>query len=467
MGRLLCCSALAASFAALGTATAAPAASSNRQPVVRVATLSAEINPVSADWVVAQLHAAERQHAAAFVLQLDTPGGLSTSMEQIIKAELAARLPVVVYVSPEGARAASAGFVIMQGADVAALSPTTNAGSAIPISSTGSNIGSDLRQKIINDARAEVRALAGEHGRNAALAQGAVTPKSAACPACPRNWTASEAVAVHVADVVAPTLSSLLSKIDGRTLPYKHLTVHVAGARIDAHDVGWETRLLLILTDANLIGLLFLLGIVGIVFELAHPGIVLPGLAGGVSLLLALLGLSIVPFSWAGLALLAFGLVLLVAEAHVPTHGAFAVMGLLASALGAFILFRVDGSPYGTLSPVLIVIVTAAVGTLLLVVVRKVVSARLAPPYPSGTAALVGVQVVALTPLDPKGQVGIDGERWLAVADDGPHEQGEELVVHSVDGLTLHVAQDPPDPPPSTYARPRAHGAPTPARGVR
>jgi membrane-bound serine protease (ClpP class) len=467
MGRLLLGSALAASFAALWTATAAPAASSNHPPVVRVATLSAEINPVSADWVVSQLHAAERQHAAAFVLRLDTPGGLSDSMEQIIHAELAARLPVVVYVWPEGARAASAGFVIMQAADIAALSPTTNAGSAIPISSTGSNIGSDLRQKIINDARAEVRALAGEHGRNAALAQGAVTPRSSSCSACPRNWTASEAVAVHVADVVAPTLPSLLAQIDGRALGYKHVTVHVAGARIDAHGIGWETRLLLILTDANLLGLLFLLGIVGIVFELAHPGIVLPGLVGGVSLLLALLGLSIVPFSWAGLALLGLGLVLLAAEAHVPTHGAFASVGLLASALGAFILFRVDGSPYGTLSPIPIVIVTAALGTLLLVIVRKVVSARLAPPFPSGTAALLGAHVLALTPLDPRGQVGIDGERWLAVADDGPHEPGEDLIVHTVDGLTLHVGRIPDGEATSTYAKPRAHGAPTPARGVR
>jgi membrane-bound serine protease (ClpP class) len=467
MGRLLCCSALAASFAVLGTATAAPAASSNHQPVVRVATLSAEINPVSADWVVSQLHAAERQHAAAFVLRLDTPGGLSTSMEQIIKAELASSVPVVVYVWPEGARAASAGFMLMQAADVAALAPTTNAGSAIPISSTGSNIGSDLRQKIINDARAEVRALATEHGRNAALAEGAVTPKSAACPACPRNWTASEAVAAHVADVVAPTLPSLLAKIDGRTLSYKHLTVHVAGARIDSHALGWETRLLLILVDANLIGLFFLLGIVGIAFELAHPGIVLPGLVGAVSLLLALLGLSIVPFSWAGLALLGLGLGLLVAEAHVPTHGAFASMGLISSALGAFILFRVDGSPYGTLSPVLIVIVTSTVGVLFLVIVRKVVAARLAPPFPSGTDALLGARVRTLTPLTPRGQVGFEGERWLAIADDGPHEEGEELYVHSIDGLTLHVLPVPPEPPASAYATPRPHGAPTPARGVR
>ena len=413
--------------------------------MVRVATLSAEINPVSADWVVSQLHAAERQHAAAFVLRLDTPGGLSTSMEQIIHAELAARLPVVVYVWPEGARAASAGFMIMQAADVAALSPTTNAGSAIPISSTGANIGSDLRQKIINDARAEVRALAREHGRNATLAEGAVTPKSAACPACPRNWTASEAVAVHVADLVAPTLPSLLSQIDGRTLSYKHLTVHVS-ARIDAHGIGWETQLLLILTDANLIGLLFLLGIVGIVFELTHPGIVLPGLVGAVSLLLALLGLSIVPFSWAGLASWGSGSSCSSRRRTSRRMARSRSSACLAFALGAFILFRVDGSPYGTLSPVVIVIVTAAVGTLLLVVVRKVVSARLAPPYPSGTAALVGAHVVTLTPLHPRGQVGVDGERWLAVADDGPHEEGEELVVHSVDG---HAARRPGSARPS------------------
>jgi membrane-bound serine protease (ClpP class) len=468
MGRLLCCSALAASLAASWMATAAPAASPNHQPVVRVATLSAEINPVSADWVVSQLHAAEDQHAAAFVLRLDTPGGLSDSMEQIVHAELAAKLPVIVYVWPEGSRAASAGFVIMQAADVAALAPTTNTGSAIPINSTGSNIGSDLRSKIVNDARAQVRALAAGHGRDGLLAQGAVTPTSAACPACPRNWTAREAVQVHVADVVASSLTGLLQQIDGRTLPYKHLTVHVADARIDAHEIGWATELLLILTNANLLGLLFLIGLAGIAFELAHPGIVLPGLIGGVSLLLALLGLSIVPFSWAGLALLGLGLVLLVAEAHVPTHGAFALVGLVSSALGAFILFRVDGSPYGTLSPVVIVIVTAAVGSLFLLIARKVVQARQAPPWAAGTAALLGMRVRALTPLLPKGQVGVDGERWLAIADDGPHEEGEELIVRSIDGFTLHVApEDPLVPHRPAPPRGRPTGAPTPARGAR
>jgi membrane-bound serine protease (ClpP class) len=468
MGRLLRCIALAASLAAFGTATAAPAATTNPRPVVRVATLSAEINPVSADWVVSEIHAAEDQHAAAFVLQLDTPGGLSDSMEQIVHAELAAGIPVVVYVWPQGARAASAGFVILQAADVAALAPATNTGSAIPISSTGSNIGSDLRSKIINDARAEVRALATAHGRNADLAEDAVTPKSADCPACPRNWTANEAVAVHVADDVAPSLTALLQQIDGRKLTFKHLTVHVANAQIDSHSLPWNLRLLLILTNANLLALLFLLGIVGIVFEVTHPGIVLPGLLGVVSLLLALLGLSIVPFSWAGLALLGLGLILLLSEAHVPTHGAFAAVGLLAAALGVFVLFRVDNSPYGTVSLIPIVIVTATVGILLLVIVRKVVAARQAPPRAAGKEALVGAHVVALTPLSPRGQVQVGGERWLAIADDGAYEQGAQLVVSSIEGLTLHVVAPPPSPPTTSgFATPRATPVPTPTRGAR
>jgi membrane-bound serine protease (ClpP class) len=455
MGRLRRCSALAAALAVLGTATAAPAAPVHRPPVVRVATLSAEINPVSADWVVSQLHAAERQHAAAFVLRLDTPGGLSDSMEQIVHAELAAPIPVVVYVWPDGARAASAGFVIMQAADVAALAPATNAGSAIPISSTGSNLGSDLRSKIINDARAEVRALARAHGRNALLAEGAVTPRSASCQACPRNWTAHEAVSAHVADVVATSVPDLLRQIDGRRLAYKGLTVHVGGAQVSYHGIPWTTRLLLILVNADLLGVLFLFGILGIVFELLHPGIVLPGLLGSVSLLLALLGLSIVPFSWVGIALLGLGLVLLAAEAHVPAHGAFAGVGALASALGAFMLFRVDGSPYGTIPWLPIAIITLAVLTLVLLVARAVYQARHAPPLPAGPDELLGRTVTALTPLGRTGQVLVRGERWRAVADDRVHLPGERLTVSKVDGLTLHVhaAGDAPDPTPVRGAR--------------
>jgi membrane-bound serine protease (ClpP class) len=294
-----------------------------------------------------------------------------------------------------------------------------------------------------------------------------VTPRSASCAACPRNWTAHEAVAAHIADVVAPTLPSLLQQIDGRHLGYKNLTVHVAGARLDFHGLSWTTRLLLVLTDANLVALLFLLGIVGIVFELAHPGIVLPGLIGGVSLLLGMLGLSIIPFSWAGLALLGLGLILLVAETHVPTHGAFAVMGLISTALGSFILFRVDGSPYGTISPVPIVIVVGAVGVLVLTVVRKVVAVRQLPPRSSGVEALVGAHVVAVTSIAPTGQVMVDGERWLAVADDGRHVAGDRLVVSSFAGLTLHVKGERSAAAPETYTPKRATRAPTPARGAR
>ena len=433
-----------------------------------MATLSAEINPVSANWVVSQIHAAEDQHAAAFVLQLDTPGGLSDSMEQIVHAELAAKIPVVVYVWPEGARAASAGFVILQAADVAALAPTTNAGSAIPISSTGSNIGSDLRSKIINDARAQVRALATAHGRNATLAEGAVTPRSAACPSCPLNWTAHEAVAANVADVVAPNLPDLLQQIDGRTLTFKHLTVHVAGARIDSHGVPWNVRLLLILTNANLLALLFLLGIVGIVFELTHPGIVLPGLLGGVSLLLALLGLSIVPFSWAGLALLALGLVLLGAEAHVPAHGAFAgrrapggsprrcssCSASTTRRTGASRRSRSCSSPRPSAC---FMLARGQEGR------RSASRHRRCRPAARPSSAF---RAIALTPLAPRGQVMVGGERWLAVADDGPYEPGDELVVTSVDGLRVHVASHMPAPQPG-YDPPRSKVLATRVRGAR
>ncbi|MEO9175483.1 MAG: NfeD family protein, partial [Gaiellales bacterium] len=286
----------------------------------------------------------------------------------------------------------------------------------------------------------------------------------------PRNWTAREAVAAHVADVVAPSLPSLLRQIDGRRIGFKQLTVHVADARLDYYGVPWTTELLLILTNANLLGLLFLAGILGIAFELIHPGIVLPGLLGGVSLLLALLGLSIVPFSWVGIALLGLGLILLAAEAHVPTHGAFAAVGALSAALGGFMLFRVDGSPYGTISPVPLVLVTAVALLVVLLVARKVIQARLLPPFELCNEALVGSRATVLTPLARAGQVLVHGERWGAVADDGSYWPGEQLIVTKVDGLTLHVAgavAAPAPPPPSGRLERDAQPEPIPARGAR
>jgi membrane-bound serine protease (ClpP class) len=334
------------------------------------------------------------------------------------------------------------------------MNPVSNTGSATPISSSGSNIDSDLRGKVINDAVAKIRALASTHGRDPDEAAKAVQPKDRTCPPCPKNWSAQAAVDARVADVIAASVPQLLERIDGQQLSYKHTTLHVANAELVRAGLPLQDRLLEILIDPNLIYLLFLGGIAGIAFELTHPGIVLPGLIGGVSLVLALLGLSIVPFSWAGVALLALGAVLLAAEAHVPAHGAFAAVGILAFALGGIILFRVPGSA-GEVNVPLVLTITAVLATSLLLIVQRVVEARHLP-VATGSSELVGASAVVKTPLRPHGQVFLHGERWRAEPVEGfePHV-GEPVRIVSVDGLRVTVGPAPADselPPPERGA---------------
>jgi membrane-bound serine protease (ClpP class) len=424
-----------------------------------VATLRADIDPVTAPWVVDQIHAAERNHDAALVLQLDTPGGLETSMKDIYQAELASKVPVVVYVTPPGARAASAGFIILQASDVAAMNPVSNTGSATPIDSSGQNISSDLRRKVIADAAALVRTLAQEHHRNVQAAVNTIVPHGPPGHQVVSNYTATEALRLHVADDVAPDIHTLLNQIDGRTTSYKHLVLHTRNASLDEAGLPLTLRILDVIIDPNLIVLLFLLGIAGIAFELTHPGIVLPGLLGGVSLILALLGLSIVPFSWAGVVLLVLGVVLLVAEAHVPAHGAFAAVGLLSLALGAIALFRVPGA-VGQVSIPLVLALVIGGGVLVLLVTQRVLAAR-RRPVTTGSSGLIGMVGVASSPLDPDGQVAVQGERWTARLDPPGLEvaRGETVRVIGVDeGLVLLV-----EPAPAAELEPGAAAVETAA----
>src|SRR5438477_45022 len=266
------------------------------------------------------------------VIVLDTPGGLSTSMKTIYTAELNAKLPVIVYVSPDGARAASAGVWISEAADVLAMAPATNIGSSTPIDQSGQNLGSDLRRKVIHDAAAKLRALAATHGRNAKWADAAVRKAS--------NLTATEALKMNVIDLTAPDLTTLLNKTDGRTTKPKGIVLHTANAELVNARLGFFARLLNTLIDPTLIPLLFLAGLAGIGFEIFHPGVVLPGALGAVSLITALFGFSILPISWAGLALILLGIGLLVIDAHVTSHGALTVAGLISFVVGALMLFR-------------------------------------------------------------------------------------------------------------------------------
>jgi membrane-bound serine protease (ClpP class) len=387
-----------------------------------------EVNPVTQDYVTGQLSRAARQGYDAAVILLDTPGGLSTSMKTIYNAELNAKLPVIVYVSPDGARAASAGVWISEAADVLAMAPTTNIGSSTPIDSSGKNIEPDLRRKVINDSVASLTALAATHKRNTAWPAKAVRVAS--------NLTASQALRMHVVDFISPSLPALLRKLDGyRTKDAQRpFTLHLAGARIDTAKPGFFTRLLNAVIDPNIISLLFLAGIAGIGFEIFHPGVVLPGALGGVALLTALFGFSVLPISWAGLALILLGVGLLVIDAHVVTHGALTVSGLIALAIGMLMLFHNAPAPYHT-SVALVLSITVALGLLWAFALTKAVQVRRSPPLVQ-PARVIGAAAVVRSP----GQVFVEGELWRARrADGGELRPGDHVRVAAMDGLELTV----------------------------
>ena len=393
-----------------------------------------EVNPVTSSYLDHQLHRAQDGHYNAAVIVLDTPGGLSESMRKIVKNEIALRVPVVVYVSPSGSRAASAGVWITEAADIAAMAPATNIGSSTPIDSSGQNLGSDLRRKVINDAVASLTSLMRFHHRNAAWAAEAVRRAS--------NLDEQKARQINVVDVLAPTLPALLDKIDGRKTIGKSFVLHTANARLVQVHPGFFTRLLNALIDPNLIPLLFLAGIAGIGFEIFHPGVVLPGALGAVSLLLALFGFSVLPISWAGLALLILGAALLVVDAHVTSHGALTVSGLISMVVGSLLLFHNAPAPYNNVNTPLVVAFAVAVGGFWAIAISKAVQVRRRP-------VTVGPQTIV-------GEIGearrddlvfVHGELWRAKPADGaPLRPGQRVRVAGVGpDLSLdveHVADD-------------------------
>jgi membrane-bound serine protease (ClpP class) len=409
---------------------AGSSAAANAQPRVLAIRFGPdlEVNPVTQDYLTSKLSHAEKSGYDAAVILLDTPGGLSSSMKTIYTAELNAKLPVIVYVSPDGARAASAGVWISQAADVLAMAPTTNIGSSTPIDSSGGNLGSDLRRKVINDAAASLTALAAAHHRNTTWPAKAVRVAS--------NLTAEEALKMHVIDVVAPTLPALLRKLDGYHTKdeQRPFTLHLANAQITYDKPGFLTRLLNTLIDPNIISLLFLAGIAGIGFEIFHPGVVLPGALGAVSLVTALFGFSVLPISWAGLLLILLGVALLVIDAHVVTHGALTVAGLISLGVGMVMLFHNAPAPYHTSLP-LVLSITGVLGAFWALALTKAVQVR-RRPVTVGPNRVVGEEAVVRTP----GQVFVAGELWRAHRDDGADlVPGEHVRVTAVNGLELVV----------------------------
>jgi membrane-bound serine protease (ClpP class) len=415
--------ALVAAMAAFSlTASPAPAAT---RPRVLVVHFSFDINPVTQDFVNHQIDRAGKDGYNAVVILLDTHGGLVTSMEKIYEKELASKVPVIVYIAPKGAAALSAGVFVAEAADLLAMAPVTNLGSSTPILPSG-NLPSDARRKAINHLAAKLRALMGAHERNTKWADAAVRVAS--------NLTAEEALRMNVVDKLAPDLRTLLRQIDGTKTKPNGYVLHTANAEIVNARLGFLARLLNTLIDPNIITLLFLAGIAGIGFEIFHPGAVLPGALGAVSLVTALFGFSVLPVSWGGIVLLLLGIVLLVIDAHVTSHGAISVAGLVCLAVGAIMLFRNAPSPYHTSVP-LVVTITVALGGFWAIAIAKAMQVR-RRPVAVGVHEIVGAE----GEVRREGLVFARGELWQALDADGePLEPGDRVRVEGVDGLVLRV----------------------------
>ena len=398
-------------------------------PRVLAVELANDVNPVTQEFVTDEIERANRDRYDAVVILLDTPGGLAESMREITKAELESRVPVIVYVSPDGARAASAGVWIGQAADILAMAPQTNIGSSTPINLGGSDIQGDLRRKAVNDAAASLRVLARSHGRNVRWADAAVRRAS--------NLAADEALARNVIDVVAPTLPALLERIDGRTTKPKAIVLRTAGAQVERVEMSLWERILDTLVDPNIIVLLMSLGALGLAVELWHPGLVFPGTAGAVSLIVGLFGLQVLPISWAGLLLILLGLAFFAAEPFVVSHGALALAGAACFAFGALMLFDPAGEHY-EVSKWLAFGIAGTLAAFTAALVAKVVQVRRRP-------VAVGVERLAgeRGRVRPDGYVAVNGELWRARTSNGAElRPGDEVVVERVDeGLVLAVRQ--------------------------
>jgi membrane-bound serine protease (ClpP class) len=409
-------------------ALASPAGAAT--PKVLAIHFNADVNPVTQNYLCHQLSQAPKNGYAAAVIVLNTPGGLLDSKDKIVLCELSAKLPVLVWVGPNGSFAGSAGVWIAEAADYLAMAPETNIGSSTPIDSGGQNIGKDLRRKLINHEAASLRALAQSHGRNVQWADRAVRVAT--------NATASEALSMNVIDAIAPSVPALLKQAEGVKTKPRGYVLHLAGAEIHNSHLSFFGRVLNTLLNPNILPLLFLAGLAGIGFEIFHPGVVLPGALGAVSLVTALFGFSVLPISWAGLLLLLLGVGLLVADIHVTSHGALTIAGLICLAIGSIMLFQNAPAPYHTSKP-LVISVAVGLGAVWAFAVGKAWQVRHRPVEvdPQMIAGSVGE-------VRDNGLVYVNGELWQARTREGEElRPGERVRVEALDGLVLTVRPEP------------------------
>jgi membrane-bound serine protease (ClpP class) len=389
------------------------------------------ISPVTVRLVSTAIERAKSDGAAALVILLDTPGGLERSMRSIVRDMLNSPVPIIVYVSPTGARAGSAGVFITIAAHVAAMAPATNIGAAHPVPAGGGTMDKDMSKKVENDAAAFIRTVARERGRNQDWAEKAVRSSVSA--------TEQEALKLGIIDLIVPSVPDLLEKVDGRQVKTSRgaVTLHTKGATVQPIAVGWRDRFLALISDPNIAYILLMLGMLGLFFELANPGVILPGVIGGISLILAFFAFQSLPINWAGLLLILFGIVLLIAEIKVVSHGVLTIGGIIAILLGSVMLVNTPELPLRVSWTVIVPVVALTAGIFVFAIAA---GARAQMQRPTtGSAGLLHETGVAQTALDPEGQVLVHGELWTAVAEGPGIPAGERIRVVHVDGLRLRV----------------------------
>ena len=398
-------------------------------PKVVAITIAGVVHPITAEIVAHAIEQAETERASAVLIRLNTPGGLLDATRQINERINASRVPVITYVTPSGGRAASAGFIILQAGDVAAMSPGTNTGAASPVLMNG-EMDKTMRSKVENDLAASMRALVGRRGRNAEKAEAAIRQAT--------SYTDTEAVENHLADLVAKNEIELMAKLDGREIKRFDGSLQkldLKGAQIVEYKATVRERVVSLTSDPNLAFILLALGALGIYVEFNAPGLVAPGVFGGILLLLGLNGLSVMPINWMGAAMIVMGLAFFVMEAKYPAHGVLGIGGAIALAIGAMVL--IDAPPDFRIRPMTAIGVTLPFAVITLFLVTLAVRARNNKVI-TGMQGMLGEIGVAYTPLAPSGKVFVHGEYW-DVDSTQQVEKGASVKVIAVDGMRLKV----------------------------